>query len=278
MNEKQPISYPRTPHIEGSNLQPGDGPAKDRIPLAALAERFPDAICVQEEKIDGAQASFDFSPDLEMRLFSRGHQLAGGPREFQFSTFKEWTAAYESELLEICEDRYRIFGEYPMALHTQFYDALPHFFMEFDVWDKVEERFLSTAARRRLLDGSCVTSVPVIHTGPMPRRIKDVTRHVGPSLYRTENWRDSLAEAAEAANVTYEDALKRTGAMDVMEGIYGKVEQGDEVVFRWKWVNPDFVQTILDNDRHWAEYDMIRNRLADGVDIFASLKTASPEP
>lgn len=266
------MKYPRTPHIEGSNLQPGDGAPKDRVPLALLAERYPDAICVQEEKLDAANASFDFDENLELRLFSRGHQLAGGPREFQFSALKEWARAYERELLEICEDRYRIFGEYMMAMHSQFYDNLPHMFMEFDIWDKAEERFLSTAARHRLLAGSCVTSVPVLHSGPMPKAAREVTRHVAPSLYRTPMWRANLADAAAAAGASYEEALLRTGDSDLSEGIYGKVERGDEVLFRWKWVRPEFVQTIVDNDRHWSEYDMIRNRLADGVDIFAALR------
>ena len=269
--------YPRTPHIEGSNLQPGDGPAKGRIPLARLAAQYPDAVCVMEEKLDGAQASLDFDGDLRLRLFSRGHELAGGASEFQFSALKEWAAAYEAELMEICEDRYRIFGEYMMAMHTQFYDALPHYFMEFDVFDKREGVFLSTPARRDLLSGSSLVSVPVLQEGPMPRRVSEVTSLLGPSKFRTPEWRESLRVAAASAGVSYEQALTRSGDLDTIEGVYGKIEAGGEVLSRWKWVHPEFVQTIIGNDRHWAEYDMIRNVLAEGVDLYAGLSVA-PAP
>lgn len=45
--------------------------------------------------------------------------------------------------------RYVMYGEWLYAKHTVYYDMLPHYFMEFDIYDKENGSFLGTAARRR---------------------------------------------------------------------------------------------------------------------------------
>ena len=68
--------YPRTRHLAGSKLQPGDEDL-DAVPMSALAGRH----VVIEEKMDGANSGMSFSADGEFLLQSRGHYLTGGPRE-----------------------------------------------------------------------------------------------------------------------------------------------------------------------------------------------------
>lgn len=64
------IKYPRTPHIEGSRLQPGDE-ALSQIPFDNIAGRH----IVIEEKIDGANSALSFNPEGELLLQSRGATL-----------------------------------------------------------------------------------------------------------------------------------------------------------------------------------------------------------
>ena len=253
------IRYPRTPHLEGSNLQPGDE-GHDRVKLAVLRARFPGAVCIIEEKIDAANAGIFFDGDLHLRIQSRGHILSGGARERQFGPLKEWAAAIEADLLERLEDRYTMYGEWCWAHHTQFYDWLPDYFMEFDVLDRHTGTFLSTPARRALLDGLPISSVPVIGTD-WPDSAEALHKMVGPSLYRSPDWRDTLRMAAEQANVDPEDALRLADG-DLAEGHYIKIEQGGAVLFRAKFVRPGFVQKIVESGVHWSARPMIRNRLA----------------
>ena len=56
--------YPRTAHLQGSRLQPGDD-ASDQLPLAQLAGRF----VVIEEKMDGANCGLSFDEGGELHLF-----------------------------------------------------------------------------------------------------------------------------------------------------------------------------------------------------------------
>ncbi|KAG1274245.1 hypothetical protein G6F64_015171 [Rhizopus arrhizus] len=55
-----------------------------------------------------------------------------------------------------------MYGETLTKKHSVFYDALPHHFFEFDVLDRHSGNFLSTDARRALLAGGPVLSVPVL--------------------------------------------------------------------------------------------------------------------
>lgn len=264
--------YPRTPHLEGSKLQPGDD-GTDQVSIAALRDRFPGAKWISEEKLDGANSGISTSPDLDLRLQSRGHVLAGGARERQFNLLKEWAAHHEAAILERIEDRYEIFGEWLFARHTQFYDMLPHFFHEFDIWDRKEKIWLSTPKRHALLQDSPFVSVPVLEAG-WPKDAKHLRSLVKPSLYRSESWRESLVEAAGQAGIDPVQALKESGASspdaDLSEGLYIKIEDADQVLGRFKWVRPGFLQTILESGTHWAQRPILRNRLAEGVDIFAA--------
>src|SRR5207253_7855144 len=64
--------YPRTLHIEGSRLQPGDEDLT-HVPLRDLQG----LILVIEEKMDGANCGISFAEDGRMLLQSRGHYLTG---------------------------------------------------------------------------------------------------------------------------------------------------------------------------------------------------------
>ncbi len=120
--------YPRTPHLAGSRLQPGDDDL-DQVPFADLAGRY----LVVEEKLDGANSAVSFDADGALLLQSRGHYLTGGPRERHFAPFKAWAASVAPWLWPVLGDRYIVYGEWLYAKHTVFYDALPHYFCEFDV-------------------------------------------------------------------------------------------------------------------------------------------------
>src|SRR5690349_2945260 len=95
------IKYPRTQHVEGSRLQAGDEDLQ-QVPLGSLVGRH----LVIEEKLDGANTGISFDADGRLHLQSRGHFLAGGPREGQFTLFKQWAATHAEALYLALGDRY----------------------------------------------------------------------------------------------------------------------------------------------------------------------------
>ena len=133
--------YPRTHHLEGSRFQPGDEEL-DCVPFRQIAGRF----IVVEEKLDGANSGISFDSDGRLFLQSRGHYLDGGARERQFALLKTWANIHQRDVVGIAADRYVLYGEWLYAKHTVFYDALPHYFLEFDILDGKSGEFLATEA------------------------------------------------------------------------------------------------------------------------------------
>ena len=258
------LKYPRTAHLEGSRLQAGDTD-DGQTPLSALHGQH----VVIEEKLDGANAAVSFTPAGELLLQSRGHYLAGGAGERQFNLFKHWPAAHEAALLERLEDRYLMYGEWCFAKHSCWYDRLPAFFLEFDLYDRQAARFLSTPARHALLAGSPVLSVPVLYEGEMPRHAKAMRSLVQPSLARSADWKAAFEQAVAQEGQPLDLVRQQTDPSDLAEGLYLKTESDGQVTGRYKWVRPDFVQTILDSGSHHSRRPVLPNQLAPGADLYA---------
>ena len=132
------LKYPRTPHLEGSRLQAGDEDLS-QVPFSHLKGKY----LVIEEKVDGANTAISFDTDGTLLLQSRGHYLTGGYRERHYNLFKQWANVHKEEFYKVLGSRYIMYGEWLYAKHTVYYDELPHYFMEFDVYDRVEKIFLS---------------------------------------------------------------------------------------------------------------------------------------
>jgi hypothetical protein len=244
------VKYPRTQHLEGSGLQKGDDP--DRMLFVLLREKN----LVVEEKLDGANTGISFGDNGELLLQCRGHYLMGGAREEQFALLKPWAQTHQSWLWERLGTRYILYGEWLYAKHTVFYDALPHYFFEFDIWDREKLVFLDTPTRRDMLQGGPVVSVPVLQTGKFTK-MSEITQWVKPSLYKTPQWREKVSLVGS-----------ETDNSDFSEGLYLKWEEDGIVKGRYKWVRPDFLQTILDSGTHWRDRIIVPNQLAEGVNLW----------
>lgn len=262
MDQPHIKKYPRTRHVEGSRHQIGDTPDDKKI------AELKDSDLVVEEKVDGANSGISFNASGDLFLQSRGHFLTGGGRERHFSLFKTWANVHAPRFRDVIGSRFIIYGEWLYAKHTVFYDALPAYFMEFDVFDRETETYLSADARRELLFGLPIVPVPVVHRGPVSR-VEDLVRLVQPTLYRTPNWRDALMAAAEASGSRPDMVAAQSDMSEFAEGLYLKEEEGSEVIGRYKYVRGDFLQTIQSSDSHWHDRPILPNGLAEGIDIFA---------
>jgi len=228
----QILKYPRTPHITGSRLQPGD---EDLLSVAKEALYW--LPLVVEEKLDGSNCGVSFDPQGNLILQSRGNPFTGGPRERQFDLLKRWASHHAAWLRETLGSEYLMYGEWLFARHTIPYDELPHYFLEFDVLDRDSGQFLSTERRQALLAGGPVVSVPVLTAG----RNVDFVEHLG----------RSTCSSSEA-----------------MEGLYLKHEEGGHVLGRFKYVRPSFLQTVADSGEHWMDRPIEQNGLRAGVKLF----------
>lgn len=265
---EQIYKYPRTRHLEGSRKQSGD----EDLDCAAWSE-ITGKYLVLEEKVDGANCGISFGSDGKMYLQSRGHFLNGGYGERQFDLFKRWAGCFEDRLRQLLGDRYVMYGEWLYAKHTVFYDRLPHYFMEFDIFDKKEQRFYSTRRRQAFLKGvPFVHSVRVLTQGLAQEHFRtsdDIAKWIGPSFFISDHPEQRFSAQCRKNGVSEAQAFCQTDLTGIMEGIYIKVEDGDYVTDRLKYVRSSFLNTILDSESHWVNRPIVANRLADGVDLFA---------
>jgi len=254
------IKYPRTPHLEGSRLQPGDEDLS-QIPFENIANRN----IVIEEKIDGANSAVSFDPEGNLLLQSRGHYLTGGYRERHYNLFKQWAGVHRDALWDVLGCRYVMYGEWMYAKHSIYYDALPHYFMEFDILDRETDIFLSTHERRKLTAKLPVCSVPVLAEGKF-RRKDDVLKYLGDSRFITPKHIETLRASAERDGQDAEKVCAETDSSMLMEGLYIKVEEDGQVVQRVKFVRRGFYQVVESSNSHWQERPIIRNELNRPID------------
>lgn len=248
--------YPRTPHLQGSRLQVEDEDLSQRR-FAEIDGKH----VVLEEKIDGANCAVSFNESGELLLQSRGHYLTGGQRERHYNLLKQWGAVQKEVLHAVLGDRYIMYGEWMYAKHSVFYDRLPHYFMEFDVFDRERGIFLDTPSRRNLLKNLPICSVPVLAEGIFQSR-DEILNYLGDSKYISENHTANLRAEATRLGLNADRIVRETDSSRMMEGIYIKVEENGEVTDRMKYVRNTFLQTESTPQGNWLDRPIIPNILS----------------
>lgn len=238
------IKYPKTPRL---------------TKLVGSEEMF--AWCkltaVVEEKIDGANAAISFEGS-QLVLQSRGHVLSGGPRERLFERMWPWAYERLDGLREALGERYMAFGEWVFAKNRIFYDALPDYFIEFDVWDKEAECFLASKPRRKVLDGSPLVSIAVLWTGRFDKA-DAFSSYLGPSRYKTGRWKTAYRAAMKGGLAEHYDDSETDDSL-LAEGVYVKVEDDERVVGRMKAPRVEF-EKIQTDDVKWGRRPLFPNQL-----------------
>ena len=219
--------FPHTPHL----VWLGEGtPREDKILSRAEAIAFLDGEVVVEEKVDGANMGLSVGPDGRLRAQSRGNYLNPSHCHAQWKPLWPWLALKEDAILGALGTELMLFGEWCYAKHTVPYDALPDWFLAFDVFETATERFWSTVRRNTLLEQ--------IGIFPVPERI--------------------------SGRVVLNQSAKLLGKSAVgsgpAEGVYLRREDDKYLIQRAKIVGSAFKQQI---EEHWTRRPLVPNRLAD---------------
>lgn len=238
------IKYPRTPHLFGSKGTDDDRHLSARDSQAFIANPS----LIAEEKVDGTNVGIHFNASGRLVLQCRGHEITEGMHP-QYDLFKKWVAVKRQTLEVSLADRFILFGEWLYAKHSVFYRALPHYFFEFDIYDKEEGCFLSLERRLEILAGTNIPTVPIVHRGAASH----------------EELLDLIGESAFGAE--FDNPL--TGTVDSrMEGLYLRIEAEGRATGRAKLVRPEFVERVKQSE-HWQYQPMVPNALAPEADIWS---------
>jgi hypothetical protein len=238
------VKYPRTPHLFGSRGTPDDKHLDETQSKRFIA----DESLIVEEKIDGTNVGIHFTNEGQLVLQCRGHLITEGMHP-QYDLFKQWAVVKRAVLEERLECQFILFGEWMYARHSIHYRQLPHYFFEFDIYDKDSQCFLSLEKRMERLEGTGIQTVPVLKTGSVKRG--ELEELIGPSSFGSQ----------------FDNPIThRTD--NVMEGIYLRTESGGVVTGRAKFVRTEFVEKIKEST-HWQHQAMVPNLLKEGADIWS---------
>lgn len=210
---------------------------------------------VVEEKLDGTGVSIFFDDQLEMHIWHRGSPATGK----EFARLHSWALSHQDKLFDLLENRYVLFGEWMFYKHTIFYDQLPCYFFESDMYDRKGNIWLSTLARSVLLSGhDYIRSVPVL-ASLKPTRLSQLTDLIKKPLFQSEHWQEFLWKKAEKGQLDLEKALMECDRSCLSEGLYIKHEDDRRVVGRYKYVRRDFVENIINSGSHLIDRVPMRN-------------------
>lgn len=224
-------------------------PAGKTDPQAIEFNTLKGQFLVIEEKVDGAGVSIELDRHLNLEIKHRG-SLANGK---EFRELHKWAERHWEDLLFLLGERYTLFGEWMHNKHTIFYDNLPHYFLESDIYDQERKIWLSTSARNNLLKSSkFIKQVPVI-AAMKPSALYQITNLVGKTKYQTDGWQKTLRSKCEMFGANPDQAFKETDQSGLMEGLYIKHEDDLQVLNRYKYVRYEFLQNILNSGTHLVD-------------------------
>ncbi len=219
--------FPHTPHLVW--LGPGT-PRQDKVLKPDEVAEFLSSEIVVEEKVDGANLGLSLDEDGRVGAQSRGNYLAPGKSHPQWNPLWPWLAERRQRLEEGLQGELILFGEWCYARHTVPYDALPDWFLAFDIFEIHSGRFWSVDRRNRWLQGRGIAPVPEVSRGRFHR-------HQIPALLGS----------SEVGHVP-------------MEGIYLRRDADDCLQSRAKVVSLAFKQQL---EEHWSRRGVVPNRRAD---------------
>ena len=217
--------FPHTPHLEWLGER---APRDDKVLSEREARALLDGAVVVEEKLDGANLGFSIAANGHLQLQNRGSYLAK-PFAGQFGPLAQWLELHEETLLANLPGNLIVFGEWCAARHSLTYSRLPDWFLLFDVYDQVADKFWSTPRRNAMAVALGLPVVPSLRCGRMTK----------PGLCDMLNQKTS--EFSEGP----------------LEGMVIRREDEQWLQARAKLVRPDFTQAI---DAHWRSRRIEWNR------------------
>ena len=225
--------YPKTNHLAFSK-EKDILESADRKHFANLEGKK----VVIEEKVD-AQAIGIFFEDGLLHLLFRGQYYCLEknilvPKELK--NCYEYLKNHEELFFDILLEDRIMYGEWIEYLHTISYNKLPSLFLEYDIYSKIENIFLSTEKRQELLQPYSELNSVHVH------------KKLEPFNYD------------EFKNIINFNKLSQYGDNLLHEGFYIKVEDDEKVLERFKWIEPKFFNDLVSSE-HWREKALKKNTL-----------------
>jgi len=241
------FKFPRTAHLLNLGAATEDDIVQPTSSSAfSAASLTPESQIVITEKIDGANLGISLDSSGRILIQNRAHWV-NSKTHFQFKKLDIWVEQHREALTRTLgadssfPERYVLFGEWMVCVHSIKYTRLPNRFLAFDLYDRSRKVFTSREVLEARLEGSEVPIVPTI------MRISGGPEEgAGPVMPSDEALRGMVQQPSRF----YDGRV---------EGVYVKVEKDGIVVGRGKVVRADFIA----GNEHWTRGDLELNGVSN---------------
>jgi len=215
--------FPKTPHMGGSHVVDDDQVLSPQE-IQAICSRKGIQTITAQEKVDGSNVSVHFDQPYKPIIQKRSGLIKNTDRK-QYLAFRDYVYQNLNELYELLGEKFCLFGEWLWATHAVSYNALPDYFIVFDLLEKSTQKFLSYN-RLQELAGASFKLVPLVKQW----RVSEV------------NIKSFQAEITKLLN------KKSFFGEEPQEGLYLRFEEEQYVQFRSKIRRKTFVSGRDDFD------------------------------
>lgn len=223
------FKFPRTAHLINLGAA-SDDDIHHNLSGTNLA---PGSKVIITEKVDGANLGISLDENSRIVIQNRSHWV-NSKTHFQFKRLDLWVEENREGLYKILGDplfpeRFVLFGEWMVCVHSIQYNRLPDRFLAFDLYDRSNGTFAAREVLEAKLEGTGISLVPVL----------EYDQTTIPS-------EETLKAMVQAQSKFYDGSV---------EGIYLKIEHGSRVLERGKVVRSDFIA----GNEHWTRGNLTLN-------------------
>lgn len=164
------IKFPRTRHLV--NL----GAASSDDLLVTDTSNFLNKPIYIEEKIDGSNIGISLDEEGNIQVQNRSHFINSSYHE-QFKYLDKWIYTHEDELRTFLDNNI-LYGEWVYMTHAIKYDALPDWFIAYDLYDKNKKKFVSRDVLEKTLENTNINIIKLLCHNTF-KNTQEIVKYVG---------------------------------------------------------------------------------------------------
>jgi len=224
-------AFPRTPHLPHNPNAESDDIIATNVEVRPLFTKLVNI----EEKIDGASVgitSFEGNPVIRNRehVLNKAYSKNTAAKK-QFASIWNWFYKNKDKFKRLASmGPYSVYGEWCIAQHGIFYNKLPDWFIAYDIYNYEQDKFISPVLARVWLNDLGFSTAPLIFQGQF-----------------IDGYDELAAWAKLPSKFSDSDS----------EGIYLKIYDDEQVLNRFKMVQPNF-----ERGKFWNPKAYTKNELA----------------
>lgn len=192
-----------------------------------------------EEKVDGGCMGISLAANLSIQVQNRSRYI-NAKTHAQFAKLGLWVELRQQQVCKLLykdeqmPERFMLFGEWLAATHAIHYTALSDLFLAFDLYDRLEDEFVSRPVLSALLRDTDIQQVPLMMKCRDGVKIADLVQMV----------------------------TKRSAFQDgPVEGVYVRVQKDGKILHRFKIVRADFTPGNSEWGKRIVMNEMEPNRI-----------------